>query len=100
MRLLPLTKEIAEISKRVIHFEKPEQAIAHPARFIAYAMTYGTNKDIAVIRRYYSEDDLRAALTDAPPGIFDGRSWAYWNLKLGRYPTPPVPKRELPELLS
>ncbi len=70
MKCLPLTKEIAEISKRVIWFEQPEQAIAH-------AMTYGTHKDIAVVRRYLSEDDLRTALTNALPGIFDSRSWAY-----------------------
>ena len=34
------------------------------------------------IRQYLSDDDLREALEHAPAGIFDPRSWAYWNLKL------------------
>ena len=95
MKPLPLTPEIAEVSRRVIWFEEPEQAIAFSERFVAYAMTHGTHEDVAVIRRYLSDDDLREALSHAPPGIFDGRSWAYWNLKLGRYPTPPLPERDL-----
>jgi hypothetical protein len=32
-------------------------------------------------------------IEQAPPGIFDPRSWAYWNLKIGRYPAPPLPQR-------
>ena len=95
MNTLPLTPEIAAVSRRVIWFEEPEQAIAGPARFVAYAMTYGTHEDMAVIRRHLSEEDLREALSQSPPGIFDGRSWAYWNLKLGHYPTPPMPQRDL-----
>ena len=40
---------------------------------------------------------VREALDRAPPGIFDPRSWAYWNLKLGRYPAPALPRRAFPE---
>ncbi len=90
---LSLTPEIEAIARRVVWFEPPEQAIAYPARFLAYVMTYGTFEDVAVLRQIWSEDDLRTALDAAPPGIFDGRSWAYWNVKLGRYPTPPMPVR-------
>jgi len=59
-------------------------------------MTYGTYRDVAVIQKYLSDDGLREALDQAPPGVFDNRSWAYWNLKLGRYPPPPPPVREIP----
>ena len=41
-------------------------------------------------------DELREVLDHAPPGIFNGRSWAYWNLKLGRTPAPPLPERRFP----
>jgi hypothetical protein len=37
--------------------------------------------------------DFREALDHAPPGVFDARSWAYWNLKYGRAPVPPLPVR-------
>jgi hypothetical protein len=58
-----------------------------------YAMTYARHEDMRVIRRYVSDDDMRHALDNAPPGIIDPRSWAYWNSKMGRYPPPPLPVR-------
>jgi hypothetical protein len=96
MKRLPLTPEIAAIAKRVVWFEEPPQAIADPVRFLAYAMTYGDHQDMAVIRQHLSDSDVREALEYAPPGIFDARSWAYWNLKLGRSPTPSMPERQIP----
>jgi hypothetical protein len=60
----------------------------------AHAMTYALPEDMRLIRRYVSDDDFREALDDAPPGIIDPRSWAYWNSnKMGRYPPPPAPVR-------
>ena len=98
MKELPLTPELAQVAKRVIWFEHPEKAISDPIRFVAYAMTYGSHADISIIRQYASDEDIHEALDKAPPGIFDERSWAYWNLKFGRYPTPPLPTRKLPEV--
>jgi hypothetical protein len=93
MNHLPLTPEIEAIARRVIWFEEPSQAVSDPVRFLAYAMTYGDDADLQIIRQYLSDAELLAALENAPPGVFDPRSWAYWNLKLGRYPTPPMPER-------
>jgi hypothetical protein len=95
MRQLPLTPEIEAIARRVVWFEEPPQAIADPIRFLAYAMTYGDDADMRVIGQHLSDDELREALDKAPAGIVDPRSWAYWNLKLGRYPAPPMPERIL-----
>ena|SRR3990172_4837384 len=93
MKTLPLTPEIRAIAQRIVWFEEPEQALGDPIRFIAYTMTYGDHADVAVIRQHLSEDDLLEAIDQAPAGIIDARSWAYWNLKLGRYPAPPMPER-------
>lgn len=95
MKSLPLTPEIEAIARRVNWFESTAPAVANPARFLAYVMTYGDDADMREIRRILSDSDLREALDRAPAGIFDPRSWAYWNLKLGRYPTPPMPEREI-----
>jgi hypothetical protein len=95
---LPLTPEIEAIARRVIWFEPPTQAVGDTARFLAYTMTYGDDSDMREVRRFLSDDDLRDALDHAPAGIFDPRSWAYWNLKLGRYPTPPLPQRMIPAI--
>ena len=93
MNSIPLTPEIEATARRVIWFEEPAIAVADPIRFVAYAMTFGDHADISVIRQYLSEEDFREAIENAPPGIFDARSWAYWNLKLGRHPAPAMPVR-------
>jgi hypothetical protein len=48
-----------------------------------------------LLRAFVLDDDLREALDHAPSGNIDPRSWAHWNSKLGRYPTPPLPTRRL-----
>jgi hypothetical protein len=93
---LPLSPDVLAVARRVIWFESPEQAVADPIRFLAYLMTYGTMEDVAVVRRYLDLDDFREGLENAPPGIIDERSWAYWNVMIGRYPTPPMPRRMIP----
>lgn len=93
MKPLPLTPKILEIARSVVWFELPEQALADPVRFMAYAMTYATPEDMRTLRKHVSDDDFREALDRAPPGIIDPRSWAYWNSKMGRYPAPPRPVR-------
>jgi hypothetical protein len=96
MMPLPCSDDLVAIARRVIWFEQPEQALADPARFLVYLMTYGTIEDIAVVQRYLRLDDFREALERAPPGIIDERSWAYWNVMTGRYPVPPLPRRTIP----
>ena len=93
MKPIPLTAETAAVARRVIWFEPPEQALADPVRFMAYAMASATYEDMKVLREYVSDDDFLEALDMAPPGIIDRRSWAYWNSKMGRYPPPPMPER-------
>jgi len=97
MKPFPLTPDLLIVASHIIWFEPPEQALADPIRFLAYLMTYGTLEDIAVVRRYLDHDDFRGALDHAPPGIFDERSWAYWNVMAGRYPPPPMPRRVIPD---
>jgi hypothetical protein len=93
---LPHDAELLTVAKHVIWFEPPERALADPARFLTYLMTYGTAEEIEVVRRYLDLDDFRAALEQAPPGIMDERSWAYWNVMTGRDPIPPMPQRVIP----
>ena len=97
MRPIPVTTQTIEVARRVIWFEEPEKALADPIRFMAYAMTYARHSDMRVIRQHVSDDEIRQALDAAPPGIIDPRSWAYWNLRMGRFPPPPVRKRTFGE---
>lgn len=95
MNSIPLNSEMERVARRVIWFEAPEEALADPVRFMAYAMARATHEDMRVIRHYIDDADFVEALENAPPGIIDPRSWAYWNSKFGRYPAPPLPTRSL-----
>lgn len=95
MKPIPLNPETEALARRIIWFEEPREALADPIRFMAYAMRHATHEDMTALRSYVSDEDFREALDKAPPGIIDPRSWAYWNNVMGRYPTPPMPKRTL-----
>lgn len=97
MKMLPHTPELRRVATRTVWFKDADRALDEPAHFLAHVLTYGTHEDVREVRRHLSLDELRQALDEAPPGIFDPRSWAYWNLVVGRYPAPPLPVRRLPE---
>jgi hypothetical protein len=90
---LPKTPELRRVAKRVIWFETAEQALADPLRFLAHVMVYGTIEDLRALSRTVGKNDYCEVLDHAPPGLFDARSWAYWNLVCGRTPVPPLPVR-------
>ena len=94
MKPIPLTDETQSLAEKLVWFEPPAAALADPIRFMAYAFARATNDEIKLLRTYLDDEDFREALDNAPPGIIDPRSWAYWNLKAGRYPAPPLPTRK------
>jgi hypothetical protein len=91
------TEELMRVARRCVWFKPPETTVAYPEHFIAHVLTFGSHEDVKTLRLQVTDDDLRETLDNAPPGVFDPRSWAYWNLMLGRDETPPMPKRALPE---
>ncbi len=95
MLRLPDTEDVLRVAERVLWFKPPREAVRDPVELLAHVMTYGTIEDVNVIRRYLSLSDFRSALEEAPPGVFDPRSWAYWNLICGRDAASPMPQREL-----
>jgi hypothetical protein len=88
--------ELLAVAKSIFWFGTPEEALEFPSRFLTYAMTYGSDEDIEILRKYFSDDDFKATLDNAAPGIFDQSSWAKWNKPYGRVPIPPLPKRRIP----
>ncbi len=93
MNPLPLTLELLTLAPHIIWFESPEKALSNPIRFMAYLMTYGTVEELNIIKKYVNDTDFREALINAPAGIFDKRSWVYWNLMYGFEPALKMPKR-------
>jgi hypothetical protein len=93
---LQATPELLRVARRVMWFEEPERALADPVQFLVHVMVFGGVEDLKALRGIVGKDDYREVLEHAPPGVFDARSWAYWNLVCGRQPTPPLPTRTLP----
>jgi hypothetical protein len=90
---LPVTPELLRVARRVVWFEEPGQALTDPVQFLAHVMVFGTVEDLAALRGIVGKKEYREVLEHAPPGVFDARSWAYWNLICGRRPAPPLPVR-------
>lgn len=87
--------ELHQVAKRVVWFDSPEQTLQNPRLFLAHLMVYGTIEEIIIAKRHYAGGDFMEVLNHPPPGVFDPRSWTYWNLIYGRYPAPPLPTRQL-----
>ena len=94
MKPLPMTPDLLRVARRVVWFKEPEEALAEPVHFLAHLMTYGTVEDLKAVQGVAGLEEFREVLERAPAGVFDARSWAYWNLKCGRIPVPPLPARQ------
>ena len=95
MKPFPHTPELLCAARRIVWFKPSEESLDNPVELMAYAMKHSTDEDMALLLGLIGESGLREAIDNAPAGIIDARSWAYWNAKIGRYPTPPLPQRDL-----
>ena len=93
MKALPKTPALLAVAERVVWYKPPSEALDDPVHFLAHVMTYGTVEDLRALTGMVGPEEFRETLENAPPGVFDPRSWAYWNLKFGRTPAPPLPVR-------
>lgn len=98
MKPLPVNDEMCRVAERIVWFKEPEEALADPKHFLTYLMTYGTLEDLDTVAKYVPRDSYREALRHPLPGVFDARSWSYWNLVINDLsPAPPMPARFAPE---
>lgn len=84
-----------ELAKKYVWWKTPEDALADETHFIAQLMTLGTLEDTQWLRGNFSDDELREVLNQAPPGVFNGRAWHYWHLRLKVEPVPGLPERRV-----
>lgn len=90
-----IAPDLHRVARRVVWFKPPEETLRDPVLFLNHAMTWGTIEDLRVVRTHFTDDELREALRNAHPGIFDDRSWSYWHLVLRLGPAPALPARRL-----
>ena len=87
--------DLLAVARRVVWFQNPEETLKDEEFFLAYLMTYGTLEDVITAKKYYSDKLFLKTLKHAPPGVFDARSWSYWNTVFNRTPIPSMPHRKL-----
>ena len=83
------------VAARVVWWKPPAEALADRCHFLARVMTVGTFDEVRCVQGHFPPEAFRAVLDDPPAGVFDSRSWAYWNLVLDRE-APGLPRRRLP----
>ena len=87
--------ELLQVARRVVWFQTPEETPRDAVLFLNHAMTYGTIEELREVRSHFDDDEFRAALRNAHPGIISARSWNYWHLMLDMGPPPPLPERRI-----
>jgi hypothetical protein len=85
-------RALEEIAEKLFWWKKPEEALQFIPRFLAQVMTLGTWEDVQTVGRIFGRNAFRDVLFNAPPGVFDLRSWHYWHIVFG-LPVPPLPTR-------
>ncbi len=83
------------IAQRLLWWQPAVVSLKQPARLIVQVMALGTWKDVRTVWGIFGDEAMREALRQAPPGVFDLRSWTYWHHVFGWLPVPPLPRRNL-----
>ena len=84
--------DLQGVAERLVWFKSPADALLDKQLFLTHVMTFGTETDLVVARKYFTEADFRDALDHPLPGIFDVRSWNYWHIIFSITPVPPLPR--------
>lgn len=86
--------QLTRIARELFWWQAPEVSLANPRRFLAQVMTLGTWQEAQLACEAFGWDAFKDALLNAPAGVFDPRSWAYWRNVLG-LPETELPRRSL-----
>lgn len=89
-------KRAESMARKYVWWQSPARTLEDRRLLLAQMMTLGTVDDLRWLLSRVSAAELRRVLRDPPIGIFNGRSWSFWHLRLGLPPAPDLPARLLP----
>jgi len=93
----PAAQELLRrMARRYIWWQTPDASVRGPLRVIAQVMDMGTLEDIQEVAAILGKRRMAEVLNLASPGWFHPKSWAFWNIALGRTSfgrNPPIPAR-------
>src|ERR1041384_7892807 len=75
------------VARRVFWWGQPEEWLEGSLRFAAQVMTYGDWEDVRTTLNALGTNAFLRVLDNAPPGVFDVKSWTFWHTYYHR----PVP---------
>ena len=87
-------EQLKRIASEIFWWQSPEVSLANPRRFLAQLMTLGTWHEVQLVKDAFGWDAFKDALVNAPAGVFDRRSWAYWHAFFN-LPQVEMPQRSL-----
>jgi hypothetical protein len=67
---------LLELARRYVWWHTPEQTLTRQDHFLCQLMQLGTAQDVRTARSLRGDDEFRAALRSALPGVLDARSWS------------------------
>jgi len=78
-----MNTQARQMAAKYVWWKDPDEALGNRVHFLAQMMTMGTLEDVQWMCANFSEAKLIEVLNQAPPGVFNGRSWHYWHHRLG-----------------
>jgi hypothetical protein len=91
----PYPEELIRLARKVVWYDRPQEALADLPNFLAQLMVYGSPEDVAIVERFVPVEEFRRVLENPPAGIFTTDSWVSWHKRFGM-PVPPLPRRRFP----
>lgn len=88
--------DLKAVARKIVWFDPPQVVLENTQYFLTYLMNYGTEDDLRVARKYYSDADFEATLDNPAPGVFFREACLRWNRHYDPVPAPPLPKRRIP----
>jgi hypothetical protein len=92
----PYPVELVHVAKKVVWYDRPEDALADLPAFLAHVMVYGSAADVETVERFVPAEEFRNVLQNAPAGVFTEESWRCWHERFGM-PVPALPRRRFPD---
>ena len=66
----PYPAELLRVAKKVVWYDRPEEALADLPTFLAQVMVYGSARDVETVERFVPAEEFRQVLQSAPAGVF------------------------------
>ena len=96
MLATPYPVELPRVAKKVVWYDRPDEALADLPEFLAHVMSYGSAADVETVERFVPAEEFRNVLRSAPAGVFTEEAWRRWHERF-EMPVPPLPRRRFPD---